>query len=93
MTDLRAFANRYRVRDDGTGDAPWSLEIPGEYGAIYPHGRNGSLAVLVQSPVALRKLVTLGLKVVQRGDLEAVCVFNPGQIKDVAAIIQAQRPA
>ena len=91
MTDLRAFSSRYVTRDDGSHDPPWSLEIPGKLGAIYPHGASGSLAVLTQSSRAIRKLVALGLKVVQRGDTEAAFMFDPRQIDQVAAIIQAKR--
>ena len=91
MTDLKAFASRYIVRDDGSNDAPWSLEIPGNGGTIYPHGAGGSLAVLAHSTGSIRRLAALGLKVAQRGDSEAVFIFDPRQLEEVAALIQAKR--
>lgn len=91
MTDLRAFADRYVVRDDGSHDSPWSLEIPGRLGAIYPNGADGSLAVLALSTRTIRKLATLGLKVAQRGDTEASFLFDPCLLDKVAAIIKAKR--
>lgn len=90
-TDLRAFADRYTVRDDGTQDPPWSLEIPGNLGAIFQHDDCGRLAVLAHSTAAIRRLSELGLKAVQRGDCEAVFVFDPRLLDQVAAIIQAKR--
>lgn len=91
MTDLRAFTDRYAVRDDGTQDPPWSLEIPGTWGAIFQHDEGGRLAVLAQSTAAIRKLAALGLKVTQRGDTEAVFIFDPRHLSEVAAIVQAKR--
>lgn len=91
MSDLRVFSDRYEVHDDGTNDPPWSLFIPGEFGMIYLHSSNGSLAVLVQSPRALHNLVALGLQVLERGDLANILVFDSRLLDHVADAIRAQR--
>ena len=91
MTDLREFASRYIVRDDGSQDAPWSLEISGRLGTIYPRSEDGTLAVLATSAHAIRKLTEAGLKVLQRGDGEAVLIFAPKDLDRVAAMIRAKK--
>lgn len=81
MIDLRElFGERYRVVDDGTDDCDRSerlgcQEIRGKHGAIYPYGRNGSLAVRVESSRISARIESLGLKVIQRGDFETVFLF------------------
>lgn len=97
MIDLRElFGERYRVVDDGTDDCDRSerlgcQEIRGKHGTIYPYGRNGSLAVRVESSRISARIESLGLKVIQRGDFETVFLFDPKQLNKIAALIQAQK--
>ena len=97
MINLRQFCgDRYRVVDDGTDDSDRSerigcQEIRGKHGAIYPYGRNGSLAVRVESSRIAARVEALGLKVIQRGDFETVFLFESKQLKEIAAMIQAQK--
>lgn len=90
MTDLRLFADHYIVHDDGTEEGAWSQEILGRTGVIYSYGQN-HLAVLVQSAKAARELSARGFKLRQRGDTEAVFLFSPEQLHEVANVIQAKR--
>ena len=97
MTDLKlAFGDRYRVVDDGTDDSEraarvWCYEIRGRYGAIFPHGFNGTLAVRVDSVRVARRFEPLGLKAVQKGDSETVFVFDLKLTDRVATLILAKR--
>lgn len=96
-TNLKTlYGDRYKVQDDGTDDADraeriWCQEIPGRYGAIYPHGQDGTLAVRVDSPRVAAKFQPLGLRAVQSGDRETVFVFETKLLDQVAALIHARR--
>lgn len=90
------YGDRYRVVDDGTDDRDraervWCMEIRGKYGAIYPHGADGTLAVRVESARVARRFTSLALKVAQRGDDEVVFVFTADLIDKVGALIRARR--
>lgn len=97
LINLKAeYGGRYQVVDDGTDDSDrseriWCMEIRGKYGAIYPHGADGTLAVRVESARVARRFASLALRVAQRGDDEVVFVFTPALIDQVAALIRARR--
>lgn len=97
LINLKAeYGGRYRVVDDGTDDSDraervWCMEIRGKYGAIYPHGTDGTLAVRVESARVARRFAPLGLQVVQRGDDEVVFLFAADLIDKMAALIRARR--
>lgn len=103
LTNLREeYWFKYRVVDDGTDDPvreerPWCQEIPGKYGAIYPYGHDGSLAVCFNSKTktktdtCAKRLQKEGFPVIQRGDWEIVFKFNPAQIDYIAELVQAKK--
>lgn len=97
VTNLKAaFGERFQVRDDGTGDGEkvervWGQEIPGRHGVLYPFGLNGSLAVRVEGSRRIRRATTMGWRLVQDGDLEAVFVLDPKDAARAAVLIQARR--
>lgn len=97
VTNLKQLCGgRYKIVDDGTHDGNraermWCQEIQGRYGAIYPHGWDGSLAVRVDRPRAVRKVRALGYPVASDGEAEVVFVFPPSDIDRVARLIRARR--
>lgn len=96
MNLKQTFGSRYQVWDDGTNDPdrsqrPWCQEIPGRLGVIYPYSHDGTLAVRSESAWASRRLADLGLVLRQKGDFEAVFLFPPSRLDEIASIIHAKR--
>ena len=96
--DLRAlYADKYRISRDEAFDSladPWSHQIPGRCGNIYPLG-DGLLAVDVNyHPAAARKVAALpGVRVHQDGGWggEMTLVFPLDLFDKVPGIVNAKR--
>ena len=91
-----AYGQRYVVVDDGTNDSsraerPWCMEIRGKYGAIYPYGYDGRLAVRVDAKNLWKRFDAMELPVVQHGQIEKVYLFHAGSLDVIATMIQAKR--
>lgn len=97
VTDLEErFGAKYKVVDDGSNDSDrleriWCQEIRGQYGAIYPCGLDGSLAVRVEGRRIATRMMGLGYKVRQHGDVEVVFQFPLADFERVAAMIKANK--
>ena len=103
VTNLQEnYGSKYKVVDDGTNDPcraerVWCQEIRGKYGAIYPYGYDGSLAVRIEAKTKVKnnarakKLESEGFPVIQLGDCEIVFKFEPARFDYIAELIKARK--
>jgi len=82
------------VKDESAGDGPLGqcdprlYIIPCKYGEIYPHSNKLLSIMAVAKREIIPKLKKLGLVVHQDGDGEAVLLFPPERMKEVAKIVK-----
>jgi hypothetical protein len=93
--DLRArFGGRYRVTHDECSESrsdPWTMEIVGRRGRVYPHGGE-LLAVEVDGrPVTANKLIALGYLLHQDGDDEKTFLVPADDLDSIAELLQLPR--
>lgn len=102
MTNLQEmFGKRFKVTDDGTDDTcraerPWSMELKGKSGTIYPYGQDGSLAIWTAKTSTITKLNGMrdqGVKCIQGGGFAYECAykFPLALFETIAAIIRPRK--
>jgi hypothetical protein len=92
------FGKRYRITYDPAyhpkgKHAPdaWYMQIPCQYGTIYPIGGDNLAVEVDYHDVIAGKLKRLGLRLTQDGDNEKTFVFPVVRFAEVAAIVRPKR--
>jgi hypothetical protein len=89
------FSTRYRISRDEAFDSlsdPWSHQIPGRCGTIYPFSATLLAVDIDGHPGVAKKVAALpGIRLHQDGDHEKTFVFPLGLFEQVAAIVKPRK--
>jgi hypothetical protein len=71
---------------------PWMMQIPAQFGTIYPHGGDLLAVEVDYHPQAVKKLAVLpGVRLHQNGEHEKTFLFPVALFEQVAAIVKPKQ--